>query len=854
MALIPFLLQLQDDTSLLARITAWKRLPARQAQFAPWPQGLDPRLPMALQANGIQQLYLHQARATELALAGHHVLIVTPTASGKTLAYHLPVLHWLLNDPEARALFLFPTKALAQDQHHSLQALLDILQADISVAIYDGDTPKSQRKRIRERARIILTNPDMLHTGILPHHTAWTGFFRGLRAVVIDEIHNYRGVFGSHVANVLRRLNRLIRFYHQAAPEHHPCQFLMASATIANPVEHAERLIEAPVALVSQNGAPSGEKHFLFINPPLVNQELGLRRSNLLETQQLGVQLLAKNIQTIFFARSRMGAELLLIYIKEGLNRQGITGKEVRGYRGGYLPQDRRSIEKGLREGTIHAVVATNALELGIDIGQLQAAVLTGFPGSIASAWQQAGRAGRRQETSLAVLVAGGNALDQYIVQHPDFFFGRSPEHALIHPDNLVILSEHLRCATFELPFQRDEKFGDFAFTAEVLSMLEEDGDIMQAGDRWFWTSEAYPAAEVSLRTASPNRILILLSEEGRTIGEMDRETAPAILHEGAIYLHEGQTFLVNQLDWDEGHAWVTPVNVDYYTRAMTTAQADILSVHAQSQEGWLLKGYGDLEIRTRVTGYRRIKRWTHETLGFGEVDLPETILETTGYWLAIDHDLVNHLRELDQWANEPNEYGPNWPEQREKARARDGFRCTLCGVPESSNRQHDVHHIRPFRAFGYIPGKNTHYLLANRLENLRTLCRSCHRKVERSQRLRSGLSGLAHLLGNLAPVHLMCDPRDLGYLIEPSAKHTARPTIIFYDMAPAGIGLSERLYDLQTVLLDAAMQVVSTCPCARGCPACIGPVTEGAEALGWDAKALTRSLLAAIRRERANA
>ncbi len=846
MSLPALLSRLQLDPGFLSRVTAWQRIPARPARYAPWPEALDVRLPLAMQARGIHQPYIHQARAIESALRGNHTLVVTPTASGKTLAYNLPILHWLLNDPDARALAIFPTKALAQDQLHTLQSLLETLQADVSVAIYDGDTPKSHRKRIRENARIILTNPDMLHTGILPHHTGWAGFFRGLRGVVIDEIHVYRGVFGSHVANVLRRLQRIARFHQQGAT-HQALQFLLASATIANPAEHAERLIEAPVDIITANGAPAGEKHFIFLNPPLVDAELGLRRSNLLEAQQLGVDLLREGVQTIFFARSRMGAELLLTYLREGMERKGGGGQPVRGYRGGYLPQERRNIEKGLRQGEIQAVVATNALELGIDIGRLQAAVLTGFPGTIASAWQQAGRAGRRQDLSLAALVAGGGALDQYIVQHPEYFFGRTPEHALINPDNLVILTEHLRCAAFELPFQVGEAFGRFAFTEEVLAMLAEEGEVQQAGDRWFWMSESYPAGDVSLRTASPDRVLIIRATDGETIGEMDRETAPALLHPGAIYLHGGQTFLVEALDWDAGHAAVTPVEVDYYTRSAGVSEAEVLAVHQQAEEGPLLKGHGDLEIRSSVTSYRRIKRWTHETLGFGEVELPETVLETTGYWLAVAEEVVDGLREMNLWGGDPNDYGPNWPEQRNKVRARDGYRCTVCGAPERPGRQHDVHHIRPFRSFGYLPGVNENYKQANQLENLRTLCRSCHQRVERSQRLRSGLGGLAYLLSNLAPLHLMCDPSDLGYLVAARAKHTDRPTIILYDKAPAGIGLSERLYDLQPQLLHAALDVVRHCGCDRGCPACVGPVTTGAEALDWDVKALTRALLEAL-------
>ncbi len=865
-ALFEWLATSQHDPTFRSRITAWRRLPARPPRFAAWPAALDPRLRQALALQGIPQLYTHQAQAVEQALAGHHVLMVTPTASGKTLAYHLPVLHTLLHDPEARALYLFPTKALAQDQYHALQRLVNALHADIPVAIYDGDTPQGHRKAIREQARVVFTNPDMLHTGILPHHGAWHAFFSGLQVVVIDEVHVYRGIFGSHVANVLRRLKRIAAFYQgrsrlnpeDAGREHTTAAdeawtqpritWLLASATVANPLEHGQRLIEEPLTLVDQPGAASGEKHILFLNPPLVDRALGLRRSHLLEAQKVGVSLLAAGIQTLFFTRSRMATELLLTYLREALTRMGLTDRVVEGYRGGYLPHQRRAVEQGLRERRIHGVTATNALELGIDIGHLQAVVLVGFPGTIASAWQQMGRAGRGPEASLAILIAGPSALDQYVVRHPEYLLENPPEHALIQPDNLILLTEHVRCAAFELPFRAGESFGRFAWTSQVLEVLEEEGEVTRIDQRWYWTSPEYPASQVSLRTASPDRVLVLQKPEGRSLGEMDRETAPAWLHPGAIYLHQGRTFLVEALDWEQGQAWVKPVEVDYYTRAIGSAHARVLTVYDQVEEGLILKGRGELEIRSRITGFRRIKRWTHENLGYGEVDLPETVLETTGYWLAVAEEAVASLRAAGMWANDPNDYGPNWPEQRDKARARDGYRCVLCGAPESPGRQHDVHHIRPFRSFGYLPGVNENYRLANQLDNLRTLCRSCHQKVERGQRLRSGLGGLAYLLGHLAPLHLMCDPGDLGYLVEALAPHTQRPTLIFYDRVPGGMGLAERLYELQPILLDAALEVVRTCGCQRGCPGCVGPVSEGAEAVDWNVKRITLALLETLR------
>ncbi len=844
MPLDSFLQRLPFVPALRRGICHWQRLPAQPARYAPWPSGLDGRLPLAMRARGIEQLYTHQAQAVAAALAGQNVVVVTPTASGKTLCYNLPVLHTLLNDPDARALYLFPTKALAQDQRVELQGLLETLQASVGAATYDGDTPRGQRKRIREAAQIVLSNPDMLHTGILPHHTQWATFFQGLRLVVIDEMHSYRGVFGSHMANVLRRLRRICRFYGSDPP------FILTSATIANPGEHARRLLEAPVRLVDDNGAPQGERHFLFYNPPLIDPQLGLRRSGLLEAQTWGRALWQQGVQTIFFARSRLRTEVLLGYLREALQELGGDVTAIRGYRGGYLPAERRAIEAGLRAGTVRTVVSTNALELGIDIGQLEAAILVGFPGSIASAWQQAGRAGRRQHTALAVLVAGAGALDQYLMQHPEYFFSRSPEHALINPDNLVILLQHLRCAAFELPFRTGERFGEVDFTEQLLAVLAEEGEIQRAGERWYWLDSAYPAQEISLRTAQPDPVVIMArAGEGRVqvIGELEREAAPLLLYEGAVYLHEGETFVVEKLDWKEGHAYVRAADVDYYTEAMSETDIEVLAVHEEQQVGETRKGYGEVEVRSQATGFRRIKRWTHETLGYGEIDLPEQVLQTTAYWLAIEDSVVQRLRLAGLWQSDANDYGPNWPQQRDRARARDGYRCTQCGRPESPQRQHDVHHIRPFRSFTTGPDPSLAYVQANRLDNLRTLCRTCHQRIERGVRLRSGLAGLAYVLAQLAPLHLMCDPADLGAYADATAPHTHLPTVILYDRVPAGIGLAERLFELQDSLLLAALERVQACPCEQGCPACVGPVPAGAEALAWDTKELTRALLAEL-------
>jgi len=518
----------------------------------------------------------------------------------------------------------------------------------------------------------------------------------------------------------------------------------------------------------------------------------------------------------------------------------------VRGYRGGYLPTQRREIERGLREGSVRGVVATNALELGIDIGQLAAAVLVGYPGTIASAWQQAGRAGRGTDTSLAVLVASASPLDQYLIAHPDYLFERSPEQALIHPDNLVILLHHLRCAAFELPFARGESFGGFGDAAALLDVLAEEGELHRSTEAYHWIGETFPAQEVSLRTAAPDRFVIVAGgdpdSEPQVIGEVDRFSVPFLLHEGAVYLHEGQSYLVERLDWEGQQALVRAADVGYYTDASSSEQVQVLEVQEQSLEGGALKAHGEVLVQSKATGYRRVKRYTHENLGWGEIDLPEQELETTAYWLSFPEETVQRLRLDGLWVGERMDYGPSWAAQRERARDRDGYRCQHCGAPERAGRQHDVHHLRPLREFGYAPGENEAYLLANRLENLVTLCPACHRLAEASQRMRSGLAGLGYALSHAASLHLMCDPRDLGSVTEPRAASTRLPTITLYEKVPGGLGFAGRLYELHTTLLGAVHDLVSACPCAHGCPACVGPVLDPEQ----ETKALTLALIEA--------
>ncbi|MDW8069621.1 MAG: DEAD/DEAH box helicase [Anaerolineae bacterium] len=831
---LSLLARLRADPEVMRCVTAWERIPARAARTAPWPPALDPRLVAAARGAGIEAPYTHQAEAIAAALDGHHVVLATAAASGKSLAIHLPVLQTLLADPTAAALYLFPTKALAHDQLAALQPLLASFPA-IVAAPYDGDTPPSQRTAVRQKARLVVTNPDMLHQGILPYHTRWARFLSGLRWVVLDELHVYHGVFGSHVANVLRRLRRVCRFY-GADP-----RFLCASATIANPRGLAERLIEAEVWVIQEDGAPRGEKHVLLYNPPLVDPALGLRRPLLLAALDLANRILPADLQTIFFARSRLSTEVLLGYLRERAPAWGQDPATIRGYRGGYLPSQRREIERGLREGTVRAVVATNALELGVDIGQMTACVLVGYPGSVASTWQQAGRAGRRAGASLVVLIAGSSPLDQYLATHPEFLFGRPVEEAHLNPDNPAVLADHVACAAYELPFERGESFGNLPDVEAWLRLLEETGDLHRSDGRYTWVGEGEPARAVNLRTGTPDVVVIqdISADPPQVVGEIDRPSAPMLVHPGAIYLHEADMYRVEDLDWERGLARVRAVEVDYYTRASATTEVRILEVLGnagrpactadhQARPGWEVS-WGTVEVTTRVTGYRQIRRYTHEVLGWGEVDLPEGRMETVGVWIDLGPELVERLQE--EWVLRPSaNYGPDWPAQRAAALARDGYRCRHCGTPEREGHPLEVHHLVPFASFGYVPGVNDLYRLANRLENLITLCGACHRRAERARGARSALSGLAYLLRGLAPLYVLCAPGDLETVVEPRAPQTSLPRVTVYDRVPGGAGLSARLYKLlteETALLEAAWERVTACPCADGCPACVGPVGE---------------------------
>jgi len=747
-------------------LTAIKHIPAREAQFRPMPGWVRPELAAAYRAKGIEQLYSHQAAAAELARAGKDFVVVTPTASGKTLCYNLPVLNAILEDTDTRALYLFPTKALAQDQLAELHDLGQRLDDCFGVFTYDGDTPGDARKAVRERGHIILTNPDMLHTGILPHHTKWTRVFENLRYIVLDELHTYRGVFGSHLTNVLRRLDRIARFYGSRP------QFICCSATIANPGELAAQLIEREVEVVEENGAPAAEKLFVFYNPPMVNRNLGIRRSYLNETTRVAKELLARKLQTIVFANSRLHTEILLTYLQQANPPQPGQPEPVRGYRGGYLPGERREIERGLREGRVRGVVATSALELGIDIGSLDACVMGGYAGSIASTWQRAGRAGRRSGTSCAVLVASSAPLDQFIVQHPEYFFGRSPEHAYVQPDNLEILVNHLKCAAFELPLAPDERFGE-ADLRGLCERLGEAGFLHRSGGNWHWVQEAYPADTVSLRSVTSDNFVIIDTsgeEDGspEVIGEVDFSSALTTVHPKAIYIHQGQQYQVERLDFEARKAYVKPVNVDYYTDAIRYTQVRVLEIAEQERiPGPAARAHGDVLVRSQVVGFKKIKFFTNENVGAGKLELPENEMHTTAFWITLERPLLEALP----------------------------FAL--------SDRQSGI--------FGVLYA----------LESMATLLLMCDRRdLGTAVGERPASPGIEMEWQEFTTA--ISDPAQMKEFFEPN--------LYLYDAYPGGIGFSEPLYRVHDLLLRRTRELIEGCPCEKGCPSCVGPAGDKSE------------------------
>ena len=808
-------------------------IPEVAPAFAGFPPNLSPALTQALAGFGITQLYSHQRAAWELSSTGSNIVITSGTASGKSLCYYLPILDRLLNHPEDKALLLFPTKALAQDQLNKIEAILQLIPAhQIRVATYDGDTSVLHRKSIKENANILITNPDMLHLGMLPHHTQWAAFFGNLRFVVLDEIHTYRGVFGSHVANVLRRLDRVAANYYA-----HP-NYIMTSATIGNAADLAATLINQDVEVINTDGAGHGRKLFYIYNPPITNPELGIRKSALFEAMHLSSVLLRNKLQSIIFGRTRRTVELILASFQQYFPE---LYPLVRGYRSGYLPADRREIEKSLRENTISAVVATSALELGVDIGALDASLLVGYPGTIASTTQQIGRAGRKFQDSLAILIATADPVDQFLARNPEYLLGLNPENALINPDHLLILVNHLQCAAFELPFTTTDRFGNLPSKVlnDLLDILVAQEILHKSNGKYYWMRSTYPSAAFSLRNASADRVALKRPAGDRLeiFGTVDKISSYWMVHPGAIYLHEGQTYLVEDLDLENNAASLQPVQEDYYTEPQESLEIEILSRQDEKSAVHYLLGNGELRVTSQVTGYKKVKNNTREILGLEKLDLPAFNFETSGMWLVLADHSVDHLRSTGFWLNDPNDYGIDWKSIRREVRERDGKMCRHCGLSENGN-QHHVHHKVPFRLF-----ENRDQ--ANLSDNLITLCPKCHQQAEMLTYVRSGLTGLAYAMRHLLPLHLMCDTKDIEVHADPqSAIFVLQPAIIVFDAIPGGIGLSRLAYEKVTGLLPALHTFISQCPCVDGCPSCIGPAGEG----GYGGKKETLAILDLIK------
>ena len=761
------------------RITGSFVLPGREGQFAPLPGDMPPALADALRARGIHQLYAHQAQAWNATAAGEHVVIATPTASGKSLCYTLPVISAAIRQ-RAKALFLFPTKALAQDQVAELLELNQAGDLGVKAFTFDGDTPGDARQAIRLHGDIVVSNPDMLHQAILPHHTKWAQFFENLRYIVIDEVHTYRGVFGSHVANVLRRLQRVCAFY-GVTP-----QFILCSATIGNPAEHASALIEQPVTAITESGAPVGEKHVLLWNPPVVNADLGLRASARSQSNRIARTAIRAGLKTLVFAQSRLMVEVLTKYLKDVFDSDPRKAPRIRAYRGGYLPTERRAAEREMRAGQVDGIVSTSALELGVDIGALDVIVLNGYPGSVAATWQRFGRAGRRQQASLGVLVASSDPLDQYLVRHPEFFQDATPEHARIAADQPLILLDHIRCAAFELPFRDGELFGPQDATP-WLQVLAEEGVLHQEGERFEWIADSYPANAVSLRSVADGNFVVVDRTDGRQtiVAEVDFSAASLTLYEGAIHMIQSVPYQVERLDWNGRKAFVTRTNVDYYTDAIDYTKLKVLEAFDGSPAGAGSAHHGEVHVARRVAGYKKIRYYTHENIGYGPVNLPDLELHTTAVWWQLS--------------------------QRALEQAFDHRQDALDGFLAAAHALHIVATVAVMaeaRDLQKAVGSGDGAWFATPDANGRA-------------QLRSGFGE--------------SDPSMTGPFV---------PTLYLYDAFPGGVGLSAPLYERREDLVRLARELVRRCDCRGGCPACVGPVLAADEQNERSLKSLATRVL----------
>jgi len=765
-----------SDSKLGKNVQYVYKIDGQDGDFRSFPEELSDEIKAVLNKRGVDQLYSHQAKAWQLARSRDNFTVVTPTASGKTLCYNLPVLQQILEEPNSKAMYIFPTKALSQDQMNELHELITLLEKDIKVYTFDGDTPSNARKAIRKQGQVVVTNPDMLHQGILPHHSKWMQFFQNLEYVIIDEVHTYRGVFGSHMTNLLRRLKRICKFY-RSEP-----LFIFSSATIANPKRHSEKLLEEPVKIIDRSGAPVSPKKVIFYNPPVVNKELGIRASYINQTRKISKKLIENKIQTITFALSRLNVEVLTKYLKDIFesDRESMSEKEkIAGYRGGYLPNRRRAIEKGLREGYIEGVISTNALELGIDIGSLDAAVLAGYPGTISSTWQQIGRAGRTGEAAIGVFIARSHPIDQFLMSNPEYFFSSSPEHARINPDNLMILVDHVKCASFELPFEDGDSFGEVKSEnlMEILKFLQEGGILHKSGNRFYWAEEVYPAADVNLRRIPEgNFVVVDTSKNNQIVGEVDYSSAAVTIYPDAIYMASGKEYIVDELDWDGRKAYVRETDSDYYTDAIDYTNVKVLSEDEKRKSGNIEIFQGEVQVVTRVIGFKKIKFYTNENVGYGKINLPDLEMATSSYWFTIPEYVIDTL-----------------PYNRSEII--DGIMGiskalhSIAAIKIMSER-HDIH-----RAVG---DKTSEWYAMNKI-------------TERG-------------------IYTPPTPDSPSKRLNPEDLENFQPTIFIYDNYPGGIGFTPLLFDSHEELLEKTQKMLQSCGCKNGCPSCVGPSKEVGE------------------------
>ncbi len=750
------IIKLRGDSANNIRIV---KIDAFAGEFLDYPNGLCDEVKTVFKNKGIPQLFAHQSQAIEEVLKGNNVVVATPTASGKTLIYNTVTLNALVHNPSARSLYLFPTKALSQDQLAELFELNKLMGDKLGLFTYDGDTPQSTRQAIRKKAQIVLTNPYMLHSGILPHHTKWINLFENLKYVIIDELHYYTGVFGSHMANIMRRLKRICRFYGSDPV------FIMSSATISNPQELAAKTIEEKVVLIDKSGAPRGEKYLVFFNPPIINKELGIRRSYVAVARQVAGILLENGLQVITFANSRLITEVLVKYLKNDFEKNVTDVGRVRGYRGGYLPQKRREIEQGLRNGSIQAVVSTNALELGIDIGSLDATVLASYPGNISSTWQRLGRAGRRAGKSMGVLVSSSMPVDQFIVNHPEYFTGKSPEVGRINPDNLTILIDHIKCASFELPFVKGESFGGENLL-EILDYLAENKVLFQNQDKWFWTEQGYPADAVSInRVSSDNFVVVDRTDTERVIAEVDFGSALETLHPKAIYMLESEQFVVEEFDYENRKAFVRKSNSDYYTDSITNTKIAVLDMFDETQMDKFAYYYGDVHVFSQVVGFKKLKFFTNENVGAGDLQLPQREMHSTAFWLTIKNQCLENINISAE----------------EKIDAVTGLAYLM-----------------------------RHICAVLLMCDVKDMGVSVEDNITKTTINRATLKKLSTQTANT--------PEEQNILRD------FEPNIYIFDSYPNGIGFSEVLYEKVETILENVLEAINRCSCEFGCPSCVGP------------------------------